>query len=190
MSGPFAAFTKSDGGRTERVNEHLVGSRAVFEAIVRHLDALGVSYRHLHHAPTRTSEESAAARGESVSIGGKALVFKAADVFRLLVLSAARRTTSAGLRAAFGARRLRFATPDELRDLTGLVPGSVPPFGEPILRLPLYVDRSVLANDRIAFNAGLLTDSIIMATADWRRAVTIEEIVDVTRQRPTVNPTT
>jgi prolyl-tRNA editing enzyme YbaK/EbsC (Cys-tRNA(Pro) deacylase) len=73
---------------------------------------------------------------------------------------------------------LRFATPEELRALTGLVPGCVPPFGRPILDLPLYVDESVLANDRIAFNAGLLTESFIMATADWRRAVTIEKIVD------------
>ena len=97
-----------------RVDE--LGSRAVFEAIVAHLEALGLPYRHLHHAPTRTSEESALARGE------------------------------------------------------------------PILPLPLHVDRSVLANDRIAFNAGLLTDSIIMATADWRRAVTIEQIVEVSAQ--------
>jgi prolyl-tRNA editing enzyme YbaK/EbsC (Cys-tRNA(Pro) deacylase) len=42
----------------------------------------------------------------------------------------------------------------------------------------LHVDRSVLANDRIAFNAGLLTDSIIMAIEDWRTAVEIEQIVD------------
>jgi Ala-tRNA(Pro) deacylase len=159
------------------VNE--LGSRAVFDAIVAHLEALQLPYRHLHHAPTRTSEESALARGEPQSIGGKALVFKAGDVFRLLVLSAALRTTSKGLREAFGVRRLRFASPDELRELTGVVPGCVPPFGEPILPLPLHVDRSVLANDRIAFNAGLLTDSIIMATADWQRAVTIEQIVDV-----------
>jgi prolyl-tRNA editing enzyme YbaK/EbsC (Cys-tRNA(Pro) deacylase) len=160
------------------VNEQAHGSRAVFEAIVGHLHRLGVSYRHLHHAPTRTSEESAQARGEPQAIGGKALVFKAGEVFRLLVLSAALRTTSRGLRQAFGVRRLRFATEDELRELTGLVPGSVPPFGRPILPLPLHVDRSVLANDRIAFNAGLLTDSIIMAIEDWRTAVEIEQIVD------------
>ena len=159
-----------------------LGSRAVFEAIVAHLDALGLSYRHVHHAPTRTSEESAAARGEPIAIGGKALVFKAGDEFHLLVLSAARRTTGRGLREAFGVRKLRFASPEELHELTGVVPGCVPPFGEPILPLPLFVDRSVLANDRIAFNAGLLTESIIMSTADWQRAVTIEQIVDASEE--------
>jgi len=47
-------------------------------------------------------------------------------------------------------------------DLTGLVPGSVPPFGRPILDLDLYVDASIRANDHVAFNAGSLTDSVIM----------------------------
>jgi len=51
---------------------------------------------------------------------------------------------------------LRFASREELLELTGLVPGSVPPFGRPILPFPLYVDTGIAANDRIAFNAGSL----------------------------------
>jgi prolyl-tRNA editing enzyme YbaK/EbsC (Cys-tRNA(Pro) deacylase) len=43
----------------------------------------------------------------------------------------------------------------------------VPPFGEPVLDLPLFVDPSILQNDRVAFNAGSLTDSIVMARADY-----------------------
>jgi prolyl-tRNA editing enzyme YbaK/EbsC (Cys-tRNA(Pro) deacylase) len=54
-------------------------------------------------------------------------------------------------------------------ELTGLVPGSVPPFGPPVLPFPLYVDPSVFENERIAFNAGSLTDSIIMGIGDYRR---------------------
>ena len=64
-------------------------------------------------------------------------------------------------------------------DLTGLVPGSVPPFGRPILDLELVVDESVLANERIAFNAGSLTESVIMATEDWREIARPVSIVDV-----------
>jgi hypothetical protein len=68
-----------------------------------------------------------------------------------------------------GARKLRFATAEELRERTGLVSGDVPPFGEPILPFALYADESVLENERIAFNAGSLTDSIIMQVSDWAR---------------------
>jgi Ala-tRNA(Pro) deacylase len=53
--------------------------------------------------------------------------------------------------------------------MTGLVPGNVPPFGEPILPFPLHADESVFENDRIAFNAGTMNDSIIMSVADWER---------------------
>ncbi len=69
--------------------------------------------------------------------------------------------------------------PEELLELTACVPGCVPPFGRPVLDLPLLVDASVLRNDRIAFNAGSLTDSVIMARADWQRCVQIETILDV-----------
>ena len=104
----------------------MTDSTAVLNAILTMLDDHEVAYRHLEHAPTRTSEESAAARGESVRIGGKALVIRTGDVFRLFVLSAARKLDSAAIRREFSTRHARFATPEELLDLTGLVPGSVP----------------------------------------------------------------
>ena len=75
--------------------------------------------------------------------------------------------------------RLRFATVGELKELTGLVPGAVPPFGEPILPFPLYVDQSSLAHDRIAFNAGSLTNSVIMSVDDYRTVARIERVVAV-----------
>lgn len=133
------------------------------------LTAEGVPFREVRHEPTRTSEESARARGEQLRVGGKSLLIKADDTFRLLVLSAEKKLDSAAIRERFGARKTRFATPDELLDLTGLVPGSVPPFGPPILPFPLYADPSVFENPRIAFNAGSLTDSVILAIDDYRR---------------------
>jgi prolyl-tRNA editing enzyme YbaK/EbsC (Cys-tRNA(Pro) deacylase) len=136
--------------------------------------AEGVSFREVHHEPTRTSEDSARARGEELRIGGKALLIKVDDIYRLFVLSADRKLDSAAVKRHFSARKTRFATPEELAELTGLVPGSVPPFGRPMLPFPLYVDPSVFANERIAFNAGSLTDSIVMLTSDYRRLASPE----------------
>jgi prolyl-tRNA editing enzyme YbaK/EbsC (Cys-tRNA(Pro) deacylase) len=144
-------------------------STVVFDAIRTLLDGADVSYRHIHHEPTFTSEESARARGEDVKVGGKALVVKLGDDFRLFVLSAARSLDSAALKRYFGVKKVRFADRDELLRLTGLVPGSVPPFGRPILPLDLYADPSVLANPVIAFNAGSLTDSLVVPVADYER---------------------
>ncbi|HVW83377.1 MAG TPA: YbaK/EbsC family protein [Bryobacteraceae bacterium] len=128
-----------------------------------------VAFREVHHEPTRTSEESAKARGEELRVGGKALLIKVDDRFRLFVLSANRKLDSAAIKQYFGAKKTRFATPEELMEMTSLVPGSVPPFGEPILKFPLFVDPSVFENERVAFNAGSLTDSIVMPIADYRR---------------------
>lgn len=142
-------------------------SDTIFERVRDLLDQRRIPYRQIHHEPTYTSEESARARGEEVRIGGKALLLKTGDTFRLFVLSAARKLDSAAIRRRFGERRTRFANADELRELTGLVPGSVPPFGEPVLPLELYVDESILENEKIAFNAGSLTDSIVMSVEDY-----------------------
>lgn len=138
------------------------------------LAAENIAFREVHHNPTRTSEESAAARGEELKVGGKALLIKVDETFRLFVLSADRKLDSAAVKRHFGARKTRFATAEELRELTGLVPGSVPPFGPPVLPFPLYADPSVFQNDRVAFNAGSLTDSIVTPTGDYRRLASPE----------------
>ena len=141
----------------------------VLQRIRELLTEAEISFREVHHEPTYTSEESARARGEEIRIGGKALLMKVADEFRLFVLPADRKIDSAAVRKQLGSRKMRFATKDELLELTGLVPGSVPPFGRPILPFDLYVDAAIGENDRIAFNAGSLTDSIIMPVADYLR---------------------
>ncbi len=149
--------------------EDVATQQAVFSSIRRWLDQNGVSFRHVHHQPTFTSEESARARGEDLRVGGKALLMKADGQYALFVLPANRRVDSQAVRRTLGVRKLRFATREELHELTGLVPGCVPPFGRPILPFPLYVDATIAQNDRIAFNAGSLTDSIVMSTEDYLR---------------------
>jgi len=141
---------------------------STLETIRHHLDTAGIVFREVHHEPTRTSEESAAARGEPLSVGAKALLLRTDDVFRLFVLPADRKLDSNAIRRYLGVRKTRFASVEELGQLVGLVPGAVPPFGEPILPFELYADDSVgVEHDRVAFNAGSLTDSIIMAASDW-----------------------
>ncbi|HZL58036.1 MAG TPA: YbaK/EbsC family protein [Bryobacteraceae bacterium] len=147
---------------------------AVLDAIRAWFHREHVSCREAHHEPTRTSEESARARGEEMRVGGKALVIKVDENFRLFVLSADRKVDSAAIKKHFNAKRTRFATPEELMRMTGLVPGAVPPFGEPLLPFPLYVDPSVFENDRVAFNAGSLTDSMVVPIEEYKRLANYE----------------
>jgi prolyl-tRNA editing enzyme YbaK/EbsC (Cys-tRNA(Pro) deacylase) len=139
----------------------------MFDKIQAWLIAQSVQFKHIHHRPTKTSEAAALARGVDLSIGGKALVLKIDDAFKLCVISAAKKLDSGALKKHFRAKKLRFADRNELKDLTGLVPGSVPPFGKPLIDLELVIDESILQNQEIAFNAGSLTDSIIMPVQDY-----------------------
>ena len=149
-------------------------SQTVLEKIRTWLAENQVDFRELHHEPTLTSEDSARVRGESTDIGAKALLIKVDKQFALFVLSASLRANSRAIRERLGARRTRFATAEELQELTGLVSGAVPPFGRPVLAFPLYVDESISSLDRIAFNAGSLTDSMFLSTEDYFRVAGAE----------------
>jgi Ala-tRNA(Pro) deacylase len=146
------------------------------QRIVNLLEEHQISYKSLHHEPTQTSEESAKVRGVDLSTGGKALVLQVCDAaddttspkFGLFILSASRKLHTKAIKKEFQTKNVRFATKQELAALTdGLVPGSVPPFGEPVLNLELFVDTSIETNEIIAFNCGSLTDSIIMSVQDY-----------------------
>ena len=143
------------------------------QRILQLLQEHQIQFTSLHHEETRTSEESARVRGVDLSTGGKALVLKmrddsAANAFGLFILSAACELDTKAIKKEFQTKNVRFATAAELAKLTeGLVPGSVPPFGRPILDLDLYIDTSVTENEQIAFNCGSLTDSIIMSVGDY-----------------------
>ena len=134
-----------------------------------------MSFKTLHHEETRTSEEAARVRGVDLKIGGKALVVKIkdgddGDAFAVFVLSASRKLHTKTIKKEFKSKNVRFATREELAALTnGLVPGSVPPFGKPVINhvINLYVDTSVTEQDTIAFNCGSLTDSVIMPVSDY-----------------------
>ncbi len=139
----------------------------VLQSIRDLLNGRDISFREVHHEPTLTSENAARARGEELRIGGKALLIKGGDEYRLFVLPADRKIDSAAIRRELNLRKLRFANRDELMELTGLVPGSVPPFGRPIFPFELFVDSGIRENERIAFNAGSLTDSIVMPVRDY-----------------------
>jgi Ala-tRNA(Pro) deacylase len=145
--------------------------KPIFDQIKTHLESLGLPYRVIHHTPAGTSEEVAKIRGTELKIGGKTILFKAGKEFKLFTYSAARALDSLAIKKYFHEKDRRFATREELMALTGLESGTVPPFGKSILPFEHFLDTSITLNDEIAFNAGSLTDSIVMKVADYLKAV-------------------
>jgi Ala-tRNA(Pro) deacylase len=118
-------------------------SRDVTASIRALLDQHGVVFKEIEHEPTHTSEESAKVRGEPLEVGAKALVMRLGEDYGVFVLPADRKVDSGAIKRHLGLKGLRFATPEELLASTGLVPGSVPPFGHPILPMRLFADPEV-----------------------------------------------
>nr|MCK4929724.1 hypothetical protein [Nanoarchaeota archaeon] len=137
-----------------------------FSKLKSFLDENNVSYEYKEHEPVRTSEEAAAARGDDIRIGAKAIVLKADDKFVMCVLSAAKKINSKELKKILGIKSLRFATSDEIMEKTNCELGGVPPFGN-IFELDLLVDKSITANEFMAFNAGERTKSLKIKTKDY-----------------------
>ena len=158
----------------------------VFNKICEYLKEHQISFVHKEHEATLTSEDSAKERGDALSEGAKAILYKVQDKFYLFVLAADQRLDTKLIKQHFKhqglkAKKTRFATADELKELTGLVPGSVPPFGYPILEFTLFVDPSLMENKNISFNAGSLTNSISMTLDDYMK-VSNATVFDFTKE--------
>ncbi|WP_020468527.1 YbaK/EbsC family protein [Zavarzinella formosa] len=145
----------------------------VFERIIERLTSTGISHQVSHHAPVFTSEEAAAVRGVSLSCGAKALIMRAGDEFLMGVIPADRKLDSKKLKQFRGVKSLRFASREEVLELTGLLPGSIPPFGS-LFGLPTLMDPALGLNETITFNAGDHAISVFMSFGDY---LTVEKPV-------------
>ncbi|RLA65271.1 MAG: hypothetical protein DRQ88_03020 [Epsilonproteobacteria bacterium] len=130
-----------------------------------------IEFKELEHGPGQTCESAAAERGEELKIGGKTLLLKDKRGFNLFVLSAAKKADNNKIRKILKSQKLRFATKEELMELIGVEKGALPPFGRDLLPFDLYLDKSILDNDKIAFNAGVLTTSFILKVEDYLKLV-------------------
>lgn len=144
-------------------------AETVFDRVSGLLTGKAIAFDVLRHAPVYTSEEAAAIRGTPLGSGAKALVCKADERFVMIVLPADRKLASKAVRKSEGVKSLRFASREEVEQLTGLAPGSIPPFGT-LFGLTTWCDQRLSEHARINFNAGDHSISVSMTYADYLAA--------------------
>lgn len=150
-----------------------------FQIIAGLLDSKGVMYEVIEHDPVFTSEQAAQVRGTQLHQGAKALLFKAKNDFVLIVVPADKKADSKKIKTVLGVKDLRFATPEEVKELMGCEIGACHPFGG-IINLRTIVDEGLSDNEIIAFNAGEHTRSLKLKYTDYISA-TNPELADVTQ---------
>jgi Ala-tRNA(Pro) deacylase len=141
------------------------------DKILNFLDSHQIQYDLIEHPPAETCELSANHRGKDMAIGGKSILFKDKKDFRLFTLPADKKVDNNKVRKILKSQKLRFASNEELMHLAGVVKGALPPFGVPLIPYDHYVDNKLKDNTEIAFNAGVLTLSVVMDMQDYIRLV-------------------
>ncbi len=144
-------------------------SRSVFDRVEELLRQCGATFDVSRHKPVYTSQAAAEIRGTPLASGAKALICKGGDEFVMFVMPADLKLASKAVRKSMGWRKLRFADRDEVLRITGLEPGSIPPFGS-LFSLPTLCDRRLGLNETINFNAGDHCISVSMSYEDYLRA--------------------
>lgn len=128
-----------------------------------------VEYDLYEHVPVYTSEQASSVRGVELKTGVKALVLKTKEGrFLLADLAADRKVDVRKLQELAATNGIHFASREEVLSVTHCEPGSVHPVGT-LFGIPTYLDESVLKNEFVNFNVGVLTKSVRIKANDLVR---------------------
>lgn len=142
------------------------GAENIRNEILRLLKENEMSFRHLTHEPTPTSEDSARVRGTKLEEGVKALVLRGKDTkknYQFNIPSNAKLDMKAVAEKV--KEKCEFENPDIILERFGIQVGGIPPFGS-LLNLETFFDESILNHQKVAFNCGMQTESIVMNAKD------------------------
>ena len=143
----------------------------VCDRIQELLNAAQAPFRLMEHQPAGATDVASAIRGNKLQEAAKAMVLvafkgKKDREYILAVVPGNRRINFKAVRAITNSSYVGLAPADKAEELTGCVMGSVPPISfDPDLRL--LVDRQLLNNEQIVFNAGRLDQSIFLSVRDF-----------------------
>jgi Ala-tRNA(Pro) deacylase len=147
----------------------------VFDRLVSLFTNENARFRIIEHTPEGRSDLVAGVRGTSIAQGAKAIVcaipIEGREHYVLAVLPGDRRLDMKAVARTVGGRKGSFAQTSLAEELTGCVVGAIPPVTFNSL-LKLVIDKQFLeCESEIAFNAGRLDRSIVIASADYARIV-------------------
>ena len=134
-----------------------------------YLDDMGVSYRVSHHPTAYTAQMLAEAEHVPGRKVIKPVVVQADGQFVMCALPACYRVDLDELKHQLQANQVKLA--DEAT-LSGLFPGceigAAPPIGR-LFGLTTLMDESLIADDRVTFQAGTHEDAVTMSLMEYRR---------------------
>jgi len=144
------------------------------------LQKLDIPHRVFTHPGKISSlEQAARERGQRPEQIVRSILFRIGEDEYLMALVAGPAQISwKALRGYLGQSRLTIADKDEVLEVTGYPIGAVSPFGT-TRRLRVLVDPSVFAEEEISLGSGVRGTTIILKSADLKRALGDVEMVEL-----------
>jgi Cys-tRNA(Pro) deacylase len=149
----------------------------------------GISFRVFEHQGEITSlEQAARERSQAPEQVVRTILFRlSAQEYLLVMMPGPRQISWKALRAYLQQNRLTMASDEELLEITGYRPGTVTPFGLPLISetnrtiLPIRVlaDRSLLSLPEVSLGSGVRGIAIMITPTELQRAIPSLEIADL-----------
>lgn len=162
---------------TKRIASNKIKAKCVFGAqnicshILHMLKKAGIEFNHMEHEPTPTSEDSARVRATALDEGVKALILKGKTSKKNYQFNIpAHLKLDMKAVAELVGEKCEFEDANIILERYGLMVGGIPPFGN-LLGLDVYFDDYITTKEKVAFNCGLTTQSIVMKAEDLIRLV-------------------
>lgn len=138
-----------------------------------HLDNLGIPYQRAEFSPE--IEKGAASVANALGFPErqmiKTLIFELDTGERILVMVGAdQNIVSGNLKKAAGSRNIKMASPDAVKEATGYVIGSIPPFGWQPDGFRTFLETSLMSEAILGVGTGKWGHEILIAPADLVRA--------------------
>ncbi len=151
------------------------GGENIRNEIIHLLKEADVAFKHMVHAETPTSEDSARVRGTKLEEGVKSIILRGKTSrknYHFNIPSHLKLDMKAV--AEVVGEKCEFEDPEVIQERFGLIIGGVPPFGQ-LLNLDTFFDQGIKAQALAAFNCGLRTESVVMQSKDLFQIVQPKE---------------
>jgi Ala-tRNA(Pro) deacylase len=154
----------------EFLPESMPSSRATPDDLFRRLDALGIATETVRHRAVFTVDEAKAHRGEIAGGHCKNLFLKdKAGKLWLVVMLESSRLDMKAAQGKLGSARLSFASPDLMRLVLGVDPGSVTPFtviNDSALQVQVVLEAAMMREAKLSYHPLTNTATTTIASAD------------------------
>ena len=146
------------------------------ETLFAYLNTLGIPHTTVEHPPFHTVEEGRALKQTLPGGHTKNLFMKDKDGVIVLISALSSSELKLNqLHKQIGTRRLSFASPELMKEVLGVVPGSVTAFAlmnDTQARVRFIADAALMACDPLNFHPLINTATTAVSRADFERFVT------------------